>query len=120
MAIIERKWAERFAKEWAANWHERDLDALLSHYAENVVFHSPRIAVVLGEGRTSVSGISELRDYWRKAIDAAGELRFEVAKVAVGSDAITILYRNHRGDDVAETLVFGDDRRIVEGIVTYF
>ena len=28
-------------------------------------------------------------------------------------------YRNHRGDGVAETLVFDGDRKIVEGIVTY-
>jgi hypothetical protein len=37
----------------------------------------------------------------------------------VGSDAITICYRNHRRQDVAETLVFGKDLKVIEGIVTY-
>jgi hypothetical protein len=79
----------------------------------------PRISAVLGTCQTSVSGLSELRNYWRKALDAAKEIRFEIASVGVGSDALTIVYRNHRDDHVAETLVFGEDGKVIEGIVTY-
>ena len=117
--MIERSWAEDFARDWCASWNARDLDALLSHYASNVVFRSPRIAVVMGEGKTSVTGIGELRTYWRKALDAAQELHFEIRHVLVGGDAITILYRNHRGQEVAETLVFDDQRKVIQGIVTH-
>ena len=118
--MIDRPWAERFAGDWVANWHARDLDAILSHYSADVIFRSPRISAVMGEGRTSVSGLTELREYWRKALSAATELRFEITKVGVGSNALTIVYRNHRAQDVAETLVFGEDGKIIEGIVTYF
>jgi SnoaL-like domain len=117
--MIDRPWAERFALEWAASWQSKDLDALLSHYSPSVVFRSPRISAVLGTYQASVSGLSELRNYWRKALDAAKEIRFEIASVGVGSDALTIVYRNHRDDHVAETLVFGEDGKVIEGIVTY-
>ena len=117
--MIDQSWAERFVREWAANWHSKDLDALLSHYSPDIVFRSPRISAVLGTCQTSVSGLSELRNYWRKALDAAKEIRFEIASVGVGSDALTIVYRNHRDDHVAETLVFGEDGKVIEGIVTY-
>jgi ketosteroid isomerase-like protein len=116
--MIDRAWAEEFAREWRANWNARDLDRVLSHYAPNVVFRSPRIAVALGNDRAFVSGLTELRDYWRKALDAASELHFEVSGLFVGSDALTILYRNHRNQEVAETLVFGEDGKVIEGIVT--
>ncbi len=53
--MIERLWAERFARDWASNWNEKDLNALLSHYAPEVIFRSPRIAVVLGTQQASVS-----------------------------------------------------------------
>jgi hypothetical protein len=117
--MINRVWAERFAREWAANWHSKNLDALLSHYSSDVVFRSPRISVVLGKSQTSVSGLSELRGYWRKALEAAKVVRFEIASVGVGSNALTILYQNQRNEHVAETLVFGEDGKIIEGIVTY-
>ena len=37
--------ADSFAREWVAAWNDHDLDAVLSHYADGVVFHSPRIAL---------------------------------------------------------------------------
>jgi hypothetical protein len=83
------------------------------------VFRSPRIPVVLGTNRSFVSGIEELRAYWSKALELAKDIRFEVDSVGVGGDAVSILYRNHRGDHVAETLLFGEDLKVVEGIVTY-
>lgn len=116
--MIDRSWAERFAKEWLASWNARDPEGLLSHYADNVVFRSPRIAVVLGEDKSFVVGLGALRAYWRKALDAAPELHFEISHVLAGGDAITILYRNHRGQEVAETLVFDSRGKVIEGVVT--
>jgi hypothetical protein len=117
--MMGRLWAERFAREWASNWNQKDLNALLSHYAPDVIFRSPRIAVVLGTQQASVSGLAELRAYWSKALEQAKELHFEITSVGIGSDALTILYVNHRGDQVSETLVFRPDGKIVEGIVVY-
>ena len=66
-----------------------------------------------------MSGLPELRTYWRKALNAAQEVRFEIANIGVGSNAFTILYRIQRDDHVVETLVFGEDGKVIEGIVTY-
>ena len=62
---------------------------------------------------------SQLHDYWRKALETAKEVRFEIVSVGVGSNAITIVYRNHRNDHVAETLVFCENGKVIEGVVTY-
>ena len=117
--MIDRQWAEAFARAWAANWQAKDLDAILSHYSPDVVFRSPRIALVLGTPQAYVTGVVELRAYWQKALAAAKEVRFAIEAVGIGGDALTIIYTNHRDDRVAETLVFGADGRIIEGIVTY-
>ena len=116
--MIDRAWAEQYAIAWAKNWNARDLDALLSHHARDVVFHSPRISAVLGTRQSSVSGIDALRAYWKRALELASHIHFVVEHVGVGSDAITIIYRNQRGDRVSETLVFGEDLKVIEGIVT--
>ena len=48
--MIDRAWAEDFAHDWAASWNARDVEAVLAHFSPDVVFRSPRIAVVHGAG----------------------------------------------------------------------
>ncbi len=93
--------ADAFAREWLDAWNARDLDAILVHYAEDVVFLSPVAARALGDGR--VVGKESLRAYWRDRLAAQPALRFELRAVLVGHACLTILYRNHRAQDVAET-----------------
>lgn len=116
--MLDRLWAERFAREWAANWNTKNLDAILSHYAPELTSRSPRISVVLGKRQTFMSGLAELRAYWSKALAQVKELRFSFKSIGIGGDALTIVYTNHRGEHVCETLVFGQDGKIVEGVVT--
>lgn len=117
--MIDRNFAERFARDWAAAWNDRDLDAVLMHYADGVVFQSPRISRVLGVDQPSLEGKEALRDYWTEALEKAPRLYFEIDRVLIGSDAVTILYTNHREEYVAETFLFGDDRRVRLSVVAY-
>lgn len=117
--MIERKWAEHFAAEWIAVWNSHDLEAILSHYAEDIVFRSPRIALVMGEKIDFVAGKAALARYWRKALGIAKDLRFELDRVYVGSDCLTIAYCNQRGQNAAETFVFNAEELVVESIATY-
>jgi ketosteroid isomerase-like protein len=55
--------AEAFARSWLAAWNDRDLDAILQHYEKGIVFHSPRIADVMGGIATSVIGRGALQTY---------------------------------------------------------
>ncbi len=110
---------QTFAREWVAAWNDHDLDAVLSHYADGVVFHSPRIAQVMGNGEDSVTGKAALRAYWEKALAHARDLFFELDDVLVGSDAITVLYTNHRGQKAAETFIFDEDGEISIAVAAY-
>lgn len=111
--------AQRFTRDWVRAWNDHDLEAILSHYAEDVVFHSPRIRMVTGRDVDSVSGKADLRAYWDKALSMLRDLYFEVDQVLVGSDALTILYTNERSQAVSETFVFGADGKVVRGIAAY-
>jgi hypothetical protein len=111
--------ANAFAKEWIEGWNSHDLDRILSHYADNIVFRSPRIETVTGDKSGVVRGIADLRAYWSKALSLQTDLHFELDRVYVGKDAITIAYRNQRGQHVAETVVFDAHGMICEGVATY-
>ncbi len=111
--------ADSFAREWVAAWNDHDLDGVLSHYADGVVFHSPRIAQVMGTGEAHLTGKAALREYWQAALSGASDLFFELDDVLTGSDAITLLYTNHRGQSAAETFIFDADGEICIAVAAY-
>lgn len=117
--MTDRNFAERFAREWAQAWNDKDIEAILRHYSDDVVFHSPRIALLLGSDKPSVEGKDALRAYWAAALEKSPALYFEVDRVFVGADALTILYTNHRDETVAETFVFNTARRVRLSAATY-
>ena len=111
--------AQTFAREWVKAWNDHDLHAILAHYDDGVVFHSPRIRMVTKQDVDSLSGKAALGDYWGKALAQARDLYFEVDQVLTGSDGLTIVYTNHRQQTVAETFVFGEGGRVVMSIAAY-
>jgi len=111
--------AQTFAREWVKAWNDHDLEAILAHYADDVVFHSPRIRMVTGRDTDAVHGKAALRDYWARALGQARDLYFEVDQVFAGSDALTILYTNHRQQQVTETFVLGPDGRVSRSVSAY-
>jgi hypothetical protein len=117
--MIDRPWAERFAEAWIAAWNSYDLNAILAHYTNDIVFHSPRIAVVMGEPVNSVSGKEALARYWTKALSQNKGLHFHLERVYVGSDSLSISYRNHRAQHVVETFIFDADGLVTESTATY-
>lgn len=117
--MIDRKWAEKFAEEWIEAWNSFDLNAVLAHYADNVVFHSPRIAAVMGEPVAFVTGKDALARYWTKALSQGKDLRFHLERVYVGSDNLSISYRNHRAQHVVETFIFNDAGLVTESTAAY-
>lgn len=116
---FDRAKAEKFARAWLSAWNDRDIDRILAHYSDGVVFHSPRIALVMGDGAPSVSGKAALRDYWTKALERSPELFFELENVLTSSDGVTLLYTNHREELVAETFLFDADGEVRESIAAY-
>lgn len=117
--MIDADFARRFAREWVQAWNDHDLDAILSHYAEDVVFHSPRIRVVTKRDVDFLFGKAELRAYWGQALSLLRDLFFEVDQVLVGSDALTILYTNERSQYVGETFIFNDAGKVARSVSAY-
>lgn len=109
--------AQAFAEEWLCAWNAHDLDRILSHYSPEIVFLSPIAQKRIGNGR--LAGISALRSYWAQGLASQPDLKFELVEVLVGHECLTIRYRNHRGQPVAETFEFGPDGKAVRSFACY-
>ena len=117
-APIDQQRAAEFAADWERNWNAHDLDALLTHFAEDVVFTSPVAAQILPAGNGVIRGRDALRAYWSYALGMLPDLHFTVEDVYSGLDTIAIAYRNHAGNRVCELLTF-DGPLVVAGHATY-
>jgi len=101
--------ASEIATAWLAGWNAHDLDGILSHYADELEFVSPLAVKRLGRADGRVSTKAELRDYFAPSLAPGSELRFELEAVFAGVGSVNILYRNHRGQRVAETMFVNGD-----------
>ena len=107
-----------FARDWCRAWNAHDIEAVLAHFHDDVVFTSPVAARVVPESGGVVRGKEALRRYWVAALKAFPDLHFEIVGTYVGTAAVVINYRNHVGNLVNEVLIF-DGALVREGHGTY-
>ena len=97
-----------FAERWISSWNARDVEAVLTDYAGDVVFTSPTaIRFAPGSGGT-VRGKDALRRYWVRALEGNPDLHFELLGVYAGIDTLVLHYRNQAGGLINEVLSFRD------------
>lgn len=103
---------QRVARAWQEGWNSHDLDRILSHYSDDIVFRSSKALALVGTGE--IRGRAALRAYWAAALAQQPDLAFAVEDVFEGHNMMVISYRNHRGVCAAETLYFGPDGRVTQ------
>ena len=52
----------QFAQDWQDGWNSHDLDRIMAHYHEEVVFGSAKAQALVGKGE--LTGHDALRGYW--------------------------------------------------------
>ena len=109
--------AQAFAQQWVKDWNAHDVDALLDHFTDDVVFTSPAAIRIFG-GDGVIRGKEALRTYWSEGIRLIPDLHFEVLALYVGISTLVINYRNQAGGVVSEVLTF-DGPLVREGHGTY-
>jgi hypothetical protein len=107
-----------FSKQWVEAWNAHDIESVLDHFDEDVVFTSPVAAKLLPETAGVIHGKPALRHYWTQALQGIPHLQFVVKSVYQGIDTIVITYRNQDGGEVSEVLRFNGNV-VIEGHGTY-
>lgn len=107
-----------FAEQWVAAWNARDLDTMMSFFAEDVVFSSPLAAKVMPDSGGLIRGKHALHDYWSAALARNPQLHFELTMLYAGVDVLLIGFRTHDGVERCEVLRFRGGL-VFEGHGTY-
>ena len=111
---------QAFAEAWIAAWNAHDLDVILSHYAEDIVFTSAVSTRFTGDPAGRIVGKAALRDYWGQALAAYPDLQFTLRGVYAGPDGVAMRYFSSRtGADVVEVARFGEDGLVRDSAAYY-
>jgi hypothetical protein len=98
--------ANDFVDAWLQAWNDHDLDRVLEHFTDDVVFTSPIAAQLVVGSEGTVRGKEALRQYWSEGLRRIPDLHFELVGVYLGVGVLVVNYRNQRGNLVNEVLVF--------------
>ena len=109
----------RFAEEWVASWNSHDLERILSHYAEDVVYRSPFVAQLQGVPDGVLVGKPALRAYVQAGLQRYPELRFVGPRVFAGAGSLVLEYESVNGLLAAETFVLDRDGRACQVFCHY-
>src|SRR6185295_2494699 len=106
--------AEQFTREWIAGWNAHDLNAVLAHFHDDVVFTSPLAAQIVPDSRGVIRGKGALRSYWTEGLRRNPDLHFVLEGVYVGVNTLVIHYRRQERGLANEVLIF-DGHLVREG-----
>ncbi len=102
---------QQFAQDWATSWNRRDIEGVLAHFHDDIVFISPTALAVTGSA--VVKGKGALRGYWNTAMARIQSIQFDGDRVLwdAGRRELAIIYTariNGTTRKVSENLIFDD------------
>lgn len=112
---------EQFAAAWVDAWNARDLDAVLLHFRDQIIFSTPKAVDVIGP---TVVGVTSLRAYWERALSQITTLHFTIHRTLWDPKRreLSIIYDreiNGRRDRALELLTLDDQGMVTRAEVFY-
>jgi len=111
--------AREFASDWLRAWNSHDLDAIMSHYAPEIVLTSPVAARLLNDHSGVVAGKLALRNYFKQGLEAYPNLAFELLGVMWGISSVVLYYKNQKGTMSGEFMELDPNLKVVRVVANY-
>jgi ketosteroid isomerase-like protein len=95
---------KEIALDWIDAWNKKDIDRIMSHYSEDIIFFAPTVIKRWGIIDGRINGKEQLRKHFLKGFELAPNLHFEFIDLLTGVDGITIIYKRETGAMVADVI----------------
>jgi ketosteroid isomerase-like protein len=102
-------------REWVTAWNSRDLERVLTLYAEDSEMTSDRIPALGFDSSGTLHGKEKLRAYWGKALALVPNLHFVLIDTFVSPDSVVVFYQNERDAKICEYLRLDAAGKIRQG-----
>jgi ketosteroid isomerase-like protein len=109
--------AAEFAASWIETWNSHNLDRILAHYSDDVVFSSPLVRTIAG--RTSIRGRLALQTYFSAVLREFPSLRFRLRAAYHGDQVVVVLCDSLNGVVASEKMKLNEKGQILRVWVYY-
>jgi hypothetical protein len=116
---ITKQFATQFADKWISAWNNGDIEKIMDHYADDVIFSSPFILKNQINNKGTIQGKAGLRIYFERALSKNPDLHFDLKHIMVGIKSITFIYIRKQTMLASETMILNDEGLITEGLSHY-
>ena len=90
---ISYEFAAHHVVNWVKGWTDHNLNAIMSSYAEELEFSSPKISAVLGENKNNtISSKRELSTYFSAGLERFPNLKFKIIDFTVSDNKVILEY----------------------------
>jgi hypothetical protein len=111
--------AKAHAETWIEAWNSHDLDRIMSHYSDDVVFEAQTAVVRWGKPDGRLVGKGALREHFALGLKLAPQLHFALEEVFLAPGGYAILYQRENGNRVIDAVTLDRDGRNSK-IVAYY
>ena len=118
-SMITETFAQHFANEWVTAWNDHDLDLIMTHYSEKIVFTSPFIVQLNDDATGTISSKAELRKYFGRALEKFPQLHFGLQHTFSSVNSLVLCYTTVNDLIAAECMVFDTAGKIVNVLAHY-
>lgn len=117
--IITEHKAQEFAEHWIQSWNRHDIEAILSHYAEDVEYFSPFLTRLADNSCGTLRGKWALKAYLAKGLAAYPDLDFVLKNVFFGVHSVVIQYQSVNNLNASEVFEF-DENGLVRRVQCHY
>ena len=110
--------AQTKAQNWVYAWNNRDLDAVMTHYVDDVSVCSPLVKRRLTKSDGWVHGKSALREYFAVGMGNP-DLQFTLKFVLAGVHSMSMVYARENGIQVVDTMELNADGLTTRMVACY-
>jgi ketosteroid isomerase-like protein len=95
---------QTLATEWIESWNRHDLESIMAHYADDVVFEANTVVKRWNRPDGKLRGSQELREHFRRGLELAPTLHFELETVLTAPSGYAALYHRDNGNRVLDVV----------------
>jgi ketosteroid isomerase-like protein len=111
--------AVKHAEDWVDAWNQHDLERILSHYAQDVVFEAETVRKRWNKPDGKLYGIDELRRHFALGLELAPQLQFRMEQVLLAPSGYAVLYQRENGNRVIDSVTMNEEGRAIAVIAYY-
>lgn len=111
--------AKQFAEAWIAAWNSHEIEAIMAHYAEGIVFSSPFITMLKFNDTGVISNKHDLQRYFEIGLKAYPDLYFDLQGIYTGINTVAVHYKSVNNRVAVEVFELNEAGKAVKVYCNY-